>query len=96
MQLEDIKQDFLLAMLKKWLRAAADAHAGIIFKEFESIMAKVRHVFTAIPGGKGLFTPFNRLLQLWPPVVYLHRNKALTEALYDCRTLLCMSTKKPT
>jgi hypothetical protein len=96
MQLEEPKREFLLAVLKKWLRAASTTHAGIVFTEFESIMAKVRHAFTAIPSGRGLFTPFNNLLPLQPAIVYLHRNKALTEAISDCRTLLRESTKTPT
>lgn len=96
MQLEEPKREFLLAALKKWLRAATQAHSGIVLQEFESIISKVQHAFTAIPSGKGLFTRFNCLLQLGPPVVYLHRNRALTEAIVDCRMLLRESTMAPT
>jgi hypothetical protein len=95
-ELETPKREFHLAILKKWLKAAGDKQAGIVFQEFESIISKVWHAFTAIPSGKGLFTPFNKLLRLWPPLVNLHRTRALSEAIRDFRTLLWESSKEPT
>ena len=69
---------------------------GIPFQEFESVTSKLRHAFIAIPAGKGLMTPYNKLLQLRPPVVYLHRNKPLLQVIRDCRDLLRKATKCPT
>jgi hypothetical protein len=94
--LEAPKRDALLTILHQWLRASRAAHAGIAFTEFESVVAKIRHAFTAIPAGKGLLSPCNRLLRKQPPFVYLHRNAPLRTALQDIRTLLRESTTLPT
>ncbi len=86
--LEEAKRAYLLTVLKGWVRAGQSSTAGIPFKDFESIVAKIRHAFTAIPAGRGLLSPCNRILQKKPPVVYLHRNPVLLAALAACRTLL--------
>ncbi len=52
--LEEEKRAMLLTILHGWLRGARRAHAGIPFKEFESVTAKIQHAFTALPAGKGL------------------------------------------
>jgi hypothetical protein len=96
MQLEEPKREFLLATLTKWIRTASYKSGNVPFKEFESVIAKVRHAFMCIPTGKGLLTPMNRLLRKRPEVVYLHRNKRLLHAIKDCRTLLREATKDPT
>ncbi len=69
---------------------------GISFKEFESVTAKLRHAFTAIPAGKGLLSPCNWVLRRRPEVVYLHRHKGLLQAIGDAHTLLRESTTHPT
>ena len=79
--LEEAKRAYLLTVLKGWVRAGQSSTAGIPFKDFESIVAKIRHAFTAIPAGRGLLSPCNRILQKKPPVVYLHRNPVLLAAL---------------
>lgn len=79
-------------MLHQWLRASRASNAGVPFDEFESILAKIRHALTAIPAGKGLLSPCNRLLCKHTPFVFLHRNKPLRTALTDIRTLLREST----
>ena len=62
-----------------------------------SVTAKVRHAFISVPAGKGLLSPFNRVLKLQPPaVVYFHRKKALRAAVMECRALLLESTRAPT
>lgn len=94
--LESPKRDILLTVLHKWLRASRVANAGIAFDEFESVTATLRHALTAIPAGKGLLSPCNRLLRKRPPFVFLHRNKPLQTALADIRTLLRESTLAPT
>jgi hypothetical protein len=61
---------------------------GIPFKEFESVIAKVRHAFTAIPAGQGLLTPCNKMFWTKPPLVFLQQNPILRAAIMGCRTLL--------
>ena len=94
--LEEAKRAYLLTVLKGWVRAGQSSTAGIPFKDFESIVAKIRHAFTAIAAGRGLLSPCNRILQKKPPVVYLHRNPVLLAALAGCRTLLRESSDSPT
>ena len=59
-------------------------------------MAKLRNVFACIPEGRGLMSPCSKVLRLWPPVVYLHRNTTLRSVLGDARTLLREATREPT
>ena len=94
--LEEEKRATLLAILKGWIRAATRSRRGIALGEFESVTAKLRHAFTALPAGKGLLSPCNWVLRKRPPVVYLHRNKVLLEAIQGARTLLRESTTRPT
>jgi hypothetical protein len=77
--LEEEKRAKLLTILHQWLRATSRKH-GIPFNEFESVVAKLRHAFTALPGGRGLLSPCNRVLKLRPPVVYFHCNEPLRSA----------------
>jgi hypothetical protein len=56
--LEEEKCGKLLTILHQWLQATSREH-GIPFKEFESVVAKLRHAFTALPGGRGLLSPCN-------------------------------------
>ena len=94
--LEEEKRAALLTVLKGWLRASSRAGCGIALEEFESVTAKLRHAFTALPEGNGLLSPCNWVLRKRPPLVFLHRNHKLREALRDARTLLQESTKTPT
>ncbi len=50
----------------------------------------------ALPGGRGLLSPCNRLLKCCPPVVYFHCNKPLCSAISNCQTILQESTRRPT
>lgn len=75
--LESSKRDLLLTVLHHWLQASRASHARVPFKEFESVLAKVRHAFTALPVGKGLLSPGNWLLRKRPPFVFFHRNEPL-------------------
>ena len=54
MWLEDAKREKLLTILTGWIRTGIKGTAGIAFKEFESIVAKIRHAFTCIPAGVAL------------------------------------------
>ena len=94
--LQDEKRAMLLLILKKWLRASKSARRGVVFGEFESVIAKLRHAFTLIPAGVGLLSPCNKILALRPPIVYLHTNAMLTSAIEDLRTILRESTLQPT
>ena len=96
MQLEEPKREFLLAILHKWLRGADKKGGAVPFNEFESVVAKLRHSFTAIPAGVGLLSPCNKLLRKRPAVVWLGKNKELRTALDNCRTLLRESSAEPT
>jgi hypothetical protein len=90
------KRELLLATLHKWIRSANRSRMGVPFAEFESVTSKLRHAFISVPAGKGLMTPYNKLLRLRPPVVYLHRNKPLLQVVNDCRDLMREATKDPT
>ena len=96
MWLEDDKRSVLLGTLHKWLRGATRSGLGIPLVEFESVTAKLRHAFTALPEGRGLLSPCNWVLRGRPATIYLHRNKALLEAIHDVHFLLRQSTTKPT
>jgi hypothetical protein len=95
-RLEEENRAALLTILKGWLRASERANRGILLNEFESVIAKVRHAFTALPEGPGLLSPCNWVLQKRPPQVYLHQNQGLREAIQDIFTLLRESTLEPT
>ncbi len=85
------EEEKLLTVLKGWVHATA----GIPFKEFKSVVAKLRHAFTCPPAGVGLLSPCNR-----PPVcpnfVYLYHNRKVLHALEGCPTLLWELTQHPT
>jgi len=49
--LEDAKCAHLLTVLHGWLRSSRTGTMEILFKEFESVIAKIRHTFMAIPAG---------------------------------------------
>ena len=90
------KREFLLTILHKWIRGAKAGQSGIPFAEFESVIAKMRHAFMALPAGYGMLTPCNAVLRLKPDFVFLQRNRALLQCIEDCRTLFRESTKDPT
>ena len=96
MWLEEAKREFLLTILKRWIREADRGQRGIPFAEFRSVTAKIRHAFTSIPQGVALLSTCNRILQAEPRYVYIHRNKRLLQAIKGCRTLLRESFNDPT
>jgi hypothetical protein len=61
--LEEEKHAKLLTILHGWIRSG-NLDRGIPFGEFELVVAKLRHAFVALPGGRGLLSPTNRLLKL--------------------------------
>lgn len=93
---EAAKRDELLLNLHGSLRVSKDRNCGIPFDVFHSVTGKLRWAFIAIPQGNGLLSPLNRICAKEPKFVFLHRNKALLEAIRDCRTLLRESTLNPT
>jgi hypothetical protein len=95
MWLEEEKRAKILTTLQSWIRLGT-LEQGIPFKEFESVVAKLWHAFTALPGGWGLLSPCNPLLRKQQQVVYLHRNEPLQFAISNCQTLLRESTCRPT
>jgi hypothetical protein len=94
--LEDKKRASLLQILHQWIRGAVKGKRGIPFAEFESIVAKLCHAFTALREGRGLLSLCNWVIQKRPKVVYLHKDETLLEAISDVRTILQASTKRPT
>ena len=81
MWLEAAKREKLLTILKSWVRTGNRGNAGIPFKEYESVILKLRHAFISIPAGVGLLSPCNRVFQAKPAYVYLHKNKQVLHAL---------------
>jgi hypothetical protein len=69
MWLEMAKRDQLLTILHSWILTSKHSAQGIQFKEFESVLAKIRHAFTALPAGVGLLSPCNAVLQKKPDIV---------------------------
>jgi hypothetical protein len=94
MWLEEEKITKLFTILHSWLRAGRRKR-GVPFVEFESVVAKPRHAFTALPGGRGLLSPCSCLLKQHPPVVCFHQNEPLNLAISNCRTILWESTSRP-
>jgi hypothetical protein len=89
MWLEIAKPNQLLTILHSWIRMSERSAQGIQFKEFESVPAKIRHAFTALPAGVGLLSPCNAELEKKLDIIYLQQNKALNQAFLLCRMLLC-------
>jgi hypothetical protein len=94
--LEEAKQAHLLTVLHGWICLSKLGTTGIPFKEFETVIAKIRHAFTAIPAERGLLTPCNKILQTKPTMVYLHHSPMLRVAIMGCQTLLRESSDSPT
>ncbi len=94
--LEEEKRAAILTILHQWLWGATKSRRGIPFAEFESVTAKLRHAFTALLEARGLLSPCNWILRRRPPVVFLHRNGALLEAIADIRTILRETIVRPT
>ncbi len=94
--LEEAKRAHLLTVLHGWIHSSKSGVAGIPFKEFETVVAKIRHAFKAIPAGWGLLTPCNKIVQNKPPIVYLQRNHMLWATIMGCRTLLQESSDSST
>jgi hypothetical protein len=84
--LKEAKQVYLLTVLKRWICSDKTSSIGIPFKEFGSVLAKIRQAFTAISAGWGLLTPCNKILQKKTLIVYLHRNLVLLVAISGCQT----------
>ena len=94
--LEGPKRDVLLTTIKHWLNQSEKRNAGVPFDEFRTVIAKLRHAFISIPGGKGLLSPCNSIIRTEPSVVFFHKNPLLRQAIGDCRTILHDSTLAPT
>ena len=95
MWLEAAKREKLLTILKSWVHTGKWGTASIPFKEYESVILKLRHAFISIPAGVGLLSPCNRVFQARPSYIYLHKNKRVLHALQGCYTLLRESTREP-
>jgi hypothetical protein len=96
MWLESAKREKLLTILKSWIQVGTRGTAGISFKGFKSVVAKLWHAFVCIPAGVGLLSPCNQILKLHPSFVYLHKNCKVLIAIKGCQSLLRKSTVAPT
>jgi hypothetical protein len=96
MILAESKRTHLLEVLDRWVRCASGKMRPIEWQEFHSVVSKIRHAFKAIPAGKGLLTPCNKLLAKQPKYVFLGRNEKLATAIRDMRTLLREASANPT
>jgi hypothetical protein len=92
--LSEETRDAIIGTLRTWIRISS-RHGGIPFKDFHTIMAKLQHAFITIPAGKGLLSPFYALLAAQPQFIFLHWNKALYNAVVNCRTFLQASVSSP-
>jgi hypothetical protein len=91
------KRDTLIETMRGWLRSTAkNATYGIPFADFRSTLYKVRHAFLSIPAGKGLMSPFYRILGQEPRVVFLRCNHKLRTAVHECCIFLRNSISHPT
>ncbi len=93
--LETERRAAILQLLHQWVRGAVKGKRGIPFAEFESVVTKLRHAFTALLEGRGLLSPWNWVIQRRPPVVYMHKDGTLLETITDIRTILQASTVRP-
>jgi hypothetical protein len=93
--LEESKRNAILTILHGWICSSRNANHGIPFNKFHSIL-KIRHAFTTIPVGKGLLSPFYKILAKQPKFVFLHHNKRVLNALKECQIFLHESISTPT
>ena len=63
-------------------------HPLIPFKRFEKIVGKLCHASIGLPSGKGLCTPFNRIVAVKPKVVRLPKGNPVRATLDDWQQLL--------
>jgi hypothetical protein len=61
--LEKTKRASLLTILHQWIRGSKKAKRGIPFAEFELVIAKLRHAFTALREGQGMLSPCNWIIR---------------------------------
>ena len=76
--LDKEKSCVLLTRTKMWLWESKGMQHNIPFKEFESIVSKLRHAFISVPAGNGLLLPLNAVLRRAQGVVYLDRHPEAT------------------
>jgi hypothetical protein len=95
MWLEAAKREKLLTVLKGWICSGKWGAAGILFSEFELVVAKLHHAFTCIPARVGLLLPCNQILKVQPLYEYFHCNVKALNAIEGCQTLLWESTREP-
>ena len=89
------KRDSLLETLRTWIRKGSKKKS-IPFAEFQSTLSKLQHAFLTIPAGRGLLSPFYKVLAAVPTKVLLHTNEPLRNAVLDCRTFLRETISSPT
>ena len=56
---------------------------GVPFKKVGKLIGKIRHAAIAVPTGKSLMTPFNKILQVKPQIVRWKYFSATNQAFQD-------------
>ena len=69
---------------------------GVPFKQIEKLIGKIRHAATAVPTGKKLMTPINKILQVKPRIVWWKDFPSAKQAFQYWRTLMKEAAREPT
>ena len=99
--LDEGKRDKILGHLKEWTRKARkkgkSSTAAIPFKDFCTIVHKLRHASICIPAGKSLLSECNQQVCIeGRRLLYLRVGSVLYQELDGWRKLLTAATAKPT
>ena len=60
------------------------------------LIGKIQHAAIAVPTGKNLMTPINKILQVKPRIVWWKDFPVAKQAFQDWRTLLKEAAREPT
>ena len=69
---------------------------GVPFKQIEKLIRKIRYTETAVPTGKTLMTPINKILKVKPRMVTWKDFPDTNQAFQDWITLLKEAARAPT
>ena len=98
--LSDSKKDFILSKLKEWVRLArkrgSSSAAQIDFKEFRSMVGKLRHAAICIPAGSGLLSESTKAATIEKKHIHMRVNGLLFQEMDAWRSLIREATKYPT
>ena len=90
-QLTQAKTDDICNEVRKVLKKKR-----VAIKRFRSLIGKLRHAATCLPGIRGLFSPLNKALHGDPQLVGLGKDSEARAALLDMRALIQDLAHRPT